>query len=133
MRKRAADRLAAAEKVKLAAEMKAMAESLKAKEMQVPEKATTQKPVKDQTNANQPTPKADAMRKRAAERLAKEQKLQAEKEAAEANEKAKNAAMKPAAAVEQKKTTAKTSSNDSKPTPIVDEMRRRAADRIAKE
>ena len=73
------------------------------------------------------------MRKKAAERLAKEQKLQAMMEAAEATERAKKAAQKPASAVEQKKSTAKSSSNDSKPTPIVDEMRRRAADRIAKE
>ena len=105
----------------------------KAQKQVVTEQAVVQTAVKSQIIMNQPTPIADAMRKNAAERLAKEQKLQVEKQAAEAEERAKRAAQQPASTVEQKKSTAKSSSNDSKPTPIVDEMRRRAADRIAKE
>ena len=69
-----------------------MKAKIEAQKPVVTEQVVVQTAVKSQIILNQPTPIADGMRKQAAERLANEQKLQAEKEAAEAEERAKRAA-----------------------------------------
>ena len=90
-----------------------------------------------QSTSAAPTPIFDAMRKRAQARIAKELKVVELKDLAalaEETERARKAAQNPAVPVESKsKATKKGGSSKATPTPIVNEMRRRAAERLAKQ